>query len=91
MTGQGMVESAPSPRALAEGVALPNEASVGMIARDRLARLLAAGMDDAAARDLVASGSLRLGDDIAPQSLRTRGVRMIADAKSGGMSAACRP
>lgn len=85
LTDQGMIEAVPSLRALAEGAMLSHEASVGMIARDKLEYLLAAGIEEDAARDLIVQGFLRLGDDIVPQALRARVVSMIADAKSGGM------
>lgn len=85
LTDTGMIEAVPALRAIAEGAMLSHEASVGMIARDKLDYLLAAGMAEDTARDLIVQGFLRLGDSIIPPALRTRVQDMIARAKSGGM------
>lgn len=85
LNDSGVIEAVPALRAHAEGAMLSHEASVGMIARDKLDYLLAAGMEEDAARDLIVQGFLNLGDAVIPKSLRRRVMDMIAQAKSGGM------
>lgn len=85
LSDTGVIEAVPALRAIAEGAMLSHEASVGMIAQDKLEYLLAAGMEEDAARDLIVQGFLRLGDSIVPDALRERVTSMIAQAKSGGM------
>ncbi|PIE10093.1 MAG: hypothetical protein CSA70_12045 [Rhodobacterales bacterium] len=85
LNNTGVIEAVPALRAIAEGAVLSHEASVGMIAQDKLDYLLAAGISEDAARDLIVQGFLRLGDSIVPQALKSRVMEMIAQAKSGGM------
>lgn len=81
----GEIRAVPSLKALAEGTQLSHEASVGMIDGEKLNYLMASGMAEDAARDLIVQGFLSLGDDQIPEALRSRVAAMVAEAKSGGM------
>ncbi|MEO0634903.1 MAG: SufD family Fe-S cluster assembly protein, partial [Pseudomonadota bacterium] len=81
----GEIMAVPSLQAQAEGAQLSHEASVGMIDNDKLNYLMAAGMEEDAARDLIVQGFLSLDDAAVPSALRDRVTAMIARAKSGGM------
>ncbi|WP_231119339.1 SufD family Fe-S cluster assembly protein [Rhodovulum sp. MB263] len=81
----GEIRAVPSLRALAEGSQLSHEASVGMIDSEKLSYLVASGMAEDAARDLIVQGFLALNDEQIPETLRRRVTEMVAEAKSGGM------
>ncbi|MEM1429102.1 MAG: SufD family Fe-S cluster assembly protein [Pseudomonadota bacterium] len=81
----GEIVAVPSLQAKAEGSQLSHEASVGMIDNEKLAYLMAAGMEEDAARDLIVQGFLSLDDAWVPDSLKDRVTAMILQAKSGGM------
>ncbi|MEM1130422.1 MAG: SufD family Fe-S cluster assembly protein [Pseudomonadota bacterium] len=81
----GEIEAVPSLRAKAEGAQLSHEASVGMVDGEKLNYLMASGMDEDAARDLIIQGFLTLDDTVIPEPLKARITQMIAQAKSGGM------
>ena len=85
LTDAGEIRAVPSLLARAEGAMLSHEASVGMIDSEKLAYLMASGIEEDAARDLVVQGFLALEDTNVPQALRDRVKHMIAQAKSGGM------
>lgn len=82
---KGEIVAVPSLRARAEGSNLSHEASVGMIDSDKLNYLMASGIEEDAARDLIVQGFLSLDDAIVPDALKARVADMIAQAKSGGM------
>lgn len=81
----GEIIAVPSLQAKAEGAQLSHEASVGMIDGEKLTYLMASGMEEDAARDLIVQGFLSLSDVGVPEKLRVRIADMIAKAKSGGM------
>ncbi|WP_211365133.1 SufD family Fe-S cluster assembly protein [Rhodovulum strictum] len=85
LTDAGEIRAVPSLSALAEGTQLSHEASVGRIDGEKLAYLMASGMSEDAARDLIVQGFLSLSDDQIPAPLRARVAAMVAEAKSGGM------
>ncbi|HDR29466.1 SufD family Fe-S cluster assembly protein [Rhodovulum sp.] len=85
LSDAGEIRAVPSLSALAEGAQLSHEASVGRIDGEKLTYLMASGMAEDAARDLIVRGFLRLSDEQIPEALRTRVVAMVAEAKSGGM------
>lgn len=85
LTDKGEINAVPSLLARAEGAQLSHEASVGMVDGDRLNYLMAAGMEEDAARDLIVQGFLSLEETNIPASLAGRVRDMIAQAKSGGM------
>ncbi|MEM6461010.1 MAG: SufD family Fe-S cluster assembly protein [Pseudomonadota bacterium] len=85
LSDTGEVLAVPSLLARAEGAQLSHEASIGMIDSDKLNYLMATGMDEDAARDLIVQGFLALENDNVPAALRRRVSDLIAKAKSGGM------
>ena len=60
LTEKGEVLSVPGLLAKASGAQLSHEASVGMISEDKMAYLMASGMTEDAARDLIIQGFLNL-------------------------------
>ena len=85
LTDAGEIRAQPSLLARVEGSQLSHEASVGMIDGEKLTYLMASGMAEDAARDLIVQGFLSLNDENIPPSLRRNVEQMIAQAKSGGM------
>lgn len=85
LSDEGAVIAIPSLDARREGAQLSHEASVGMIARDKLSYLMASGLSEDSARDLIVQGFLNLKDQYLPDELRDQVGEMIAAAKSGGM------
>ena len=81
----GEILAEPSLKAESAESELSHEASVGMIAEDKLAYLMAAGLNEDHARDLVVQGFLNLKDQYMPEDMRAQVTEMIAAAKSGGM------
>ncbi|MEM6482938.1 MAG: SufD family Fe-S cluster assembly protein [Pseudomonadota bacterium] len=85
LTPDGEISATPALIARAERAQLSHEASVGMIAHDKLIYLMAAGLDEDAARDLVVQGFLAPAQDWLPGALRGQIAAMIGAARSGGM------
>ncbi|MEM6423088.1 MAG: SufD family Fe-S cluster assembly protein, partial [Pseudomonadota bacterium] len=85
LSDTGEIVAVPSLQARAEGAQLSHEASVGMIDNEKLNYLMASGMSEDAARDLIVQGFMSLKDDHVPPALRRQVAEMIARAKSGGM------
>ncbi|MEM6487200.1 MAG: SufD family Fe-S cluster assembly protein [Pseudomonadota bacterium] len=81
----GEILAVPALSARVEGAQLSHEASVGMIDGEKLNYLMAAGIQEDAARNLIVQGFLSLDDARLPPGLRANVVEMIAQAKSGGM------
>ncbi|NVB41156.1 SufD family Fe-S cluster assembly protein [Pseudenhygromyxa sp. WMMC2535] len=81
----GEILSVPELLARVEGTSLSHEASVGMISRDKLTYLMASGLDEDAARDLIVRGFLDLGDTRLPAAVRQRVESLVVAAKAGGM------
>ncbi|MEM6635555.1 MAG: SufD family Fe-S cluster assembly protein [Pseudomonadota bacterium] len=85
LTNRGEITAVPALQAIAEGSMLSHEASVGMIDSDKLNYLMAAGIEEDLARNLIVQGFLSLESAAIPPQLRKRIVDLIAEAKSGGM------
>ena len=85
LTDRGEITAVPALKAVAEGSMLSHEASVGMIDGEKLNYLMATGMEEDTARNLIVQGFLSLESEAIPAGLRTRIVELIAEAKSGGM------
>ena len=85
LSDKGEILAVPSLQAESTEAQLSHEASVGMISEDKLAYLMASGLDEDHARDLVVQGFLNLKDQYMPDELRAQVTEMIAAAKSGGM------
>ncbi len=85
LSNRGEITAVPALQALAEGAMLSHEASVGMIDSDKLNYLMATGLDEDTARNLIVQGFLSLESDAIPSRLRARIVDLVASAKSGGM------
>ena len=85
LTDRGDIIAVPALKAHAEGAMLSHEASVGIIDDEKLNYLMAAGIDEDAARSLIIQGFLSLESDAIPSQLRDRVTQLIADSKSGGM------
>ena len=85
LSDEGEVLSIPALRANAAEAQLSHEASVGMIGADKLAYLMATGMTEDAARDLIIQGFLHLNEQRLPAPIRASVEEMIATAKSGAM------
>ncbi|MEM9900203.1 MAG: SufD family Fe-S cluster assembly protein [Pseudomonadota bacterium] len=85
LTDEGAITAIPALEAIAEGAMLSHEASVGMIDNDKLHYLMAAGMDEDAARNLIVQGFLTLDNAAIPAGLKRRVLALIAEAKTGGM------
>lgn len=85
LSSDGEITATPALRAKSAEAVLSHEASVGMIDKDKLAYLMASGLDEDRSRDLIVQGFLNLKDDYIPEGLRDRVTEMIASAQSGGM------
>lgn len=85
LTDEGEILSVPSLLARRSDAQLSHEASIGMIDREKLAYLMASGMSEDAARDLIIQGFLSLEDDNIPASVRDDVKRLVAQAHSGAM------
>ena len=85
LTDTGEIIAVPALQARAEGSQLSHEASVGMVSGEKLAYLMASGLDEDTARDLIVQGFLSLDSAHIPPTVRTRVAEMITEAKSGGM------
>ncbi|MEM6490641.1 MAG: SufD family Fe-S cluster assembly protein [Pseudomonadota bacterium] len=85
LSSDGEITATPALRAKSAEAVLSHEASVGMIDKDKLAYLMASGLDEDRARDLIVQGFLNLKDDGVPAGLRDQVTKMIASAQSGGM------
>lgn len=85
LSDEGEIVAVPSLRAESAQSQLSHEASVGMIAGDKIAYLMAAGLSEDRARDLIVQGFLNLKDQYIPEEMRTQVSAMVAAAKSGGM------
>ncbi|MEM7753279.1 MAG: SufD family Fe-S cluster assembly protein [Pseudomonadota bacterium] len=81
----GEIMAVPALRARTEEAQLSHEASIGMIDREKLSYLMASGMDEDSARDLIVQGFLSLDDARLPEMTKARVKEMTALAKSGGM------
>ena len=85
LSDTGEIMAVPSLQAKAEGAMLSHEASVGMIDSEKLNYLMATGLDEDTARNLIVQGFLSLENEAIPKGLQRRVVEMITQAKTGGM------
>ncbi|MEM9355084.1 MAG: SufD family Fe-S cluster assembly protein [Pseudomonadota bacterium] len=85
LTDDGAIVAIPSLTANSAGAQLSHEASVGMVAQEKLSYLMASGLSEDSARDLIVHGFLNLKEQYLPAELRDHVTGMIAAAKSGGM------
>lgn len=85
LTDAGEIESVPALRALSDRAQLSHEASVGMISRERLEYLMATGLDEEAAGDLIVKGFLQIDEHDLPPAVEDGVVAAIAAARSGSM------
>jgi len=82
---EGEIMAVPALTAKVEGAQLSHEASVGMISAQKLAYLMASGLDEDTATDLIVRGFLSLHDTPLPEAVRLRVEDMVSAARSGGM------
>ncbi|MEM9782558.1 MAG: SufD family Fe-S cluster assembly protein [Pseudomonadota bacterium] len=85
LSGEGQISATPALIADSAEAQLSHEASVGMISSEKLAYLMAAGLGEDRARDLIVQGFLSLNDADIPADIRAQVADMVAAAKSGGM------
>ncbi|MEM1132124.1 MAG: SufD family Fe-S cluster assembly protein [Pseudomonadota bacterium] len=85
LSDEGEILAVPALRAECAASQLSHEASVGMIDAEKLAYLMAAGLSEDRARQLIVQGFLNLRDQYMPEEMREQVTEMIAAAKSGGM------
>lgn len=82
---KGQIHSAPALVANSPSSQLSHEASIGMVSQERMAYLMATGMTEERARDLIIQGFLHLDDQKIPESIREEVMQMVAVAKSGAL------
>ena len=85
LTDHGDVLSIPGLLAKSAEAQLSHEASVGMISAEKMTYLMASGLDEDTARDLIIQGFLHLNEQHLPPAIRASVEDMIAAAKSGAM------
>lgn len=85
LSDAGEIFSEPALRALSAEAQLSHEASVGMISQEKLSYLMASGMSEDAARDLIIQGFLDLDEKCLPATVRAEVKQMIVAAKSGAL------
>lgn len=85
LTDEGEIFSVPALRALNAQAQLSHEASIGMIDQEKLGYLMASGMSEDQARDLIIQGFLNLDEQRIPEAVRDEVMRTIAAAKSGAL------
>lgn len=81
----GQIVSAPALEANASTAQLSHEASIGVIGADRIAYLMASGLTEDRARDLLIQGFLNLDEQLIPETIRAEVSAMIATAKTGAL------
>jgi Fe-S cluster assembly scaffold protein SufB len=85
LSDEGEILSTPSLLAKSARSQLSHEASIGMISQEKMAYLMATGMSEDTARDLIIQGFLHLNEQNMPDAIRAEVKTMIAAAKSGAM------
>ena len=85
LTEEGEIVAIPKLEATTTGLQLSHEASVGAIAQEKLSYLMASGMSEEEARDLIIQGFLALKEGDIPKEISQSVRDAIAAAKSGGM------
>lgn len=85
LTKEGEILSIPALQAKDANAQLSHEASIGMISVEKIAYLMALGMDEDAARSLLIQGFLNLKEQHLPETVRESVEKMVEVAKSGSM------
>jgi len=85
LTDEGTIVSVPGLMAKNAKAQLSHEASIGMISRDKMAYLMATGMTEERARDLIVQGFLNLKEQQIPEAMREEVKKIVAAAQSGSM------
>ncbi len=85
LSDEGEILSVPALRARSAQAQLSHEASIGMIDQAKLSYLMASGMSEDAARDLIVQGFLNLDAQQLPEAIRVEVSRTIAAANSGAL------
>uniref|UniRef100_UPI00333F76FB SufD family Fe-S cluster assembly protein n=1 Tax=Castellaniella defragrans TaxID=75697 RepID=UPI00333F76FB len=85
LSEDGQISSTPQVTARTAQVNLSHEASIGVVGQDKLVYLMASGMTEDEARDLIVQGFLDLDRQRIPKGLRDMVKRMVETAKSGSM------
>ncbi|WP_454887569.1 SufD family Fe-S cluster assembly protein [Sphingomonas oryzagri] len=85
LNDDGEIFSVPALRALSAWAQLSHEASIGMIDEEKLSYLMASGLSEDAARDVIIQGFLSLDEQTIPEAVRDEVMRTIAAAKSGAL------
>lgn len=85
LSDEGEILSVPALRARSAQAQLSHEASIGMIDQAKLSYLMASGMSEDAARDLIIQGFLNLDAQQFPEAIRIEVSRTIAAANSGSI------
>ncbi|WP_319380868.1 SufD family Fe-S cluster assembly protein [Thiomicrorhabdus sp.] len=85
LSDNGEILSIPGLLAKDAKAQLSHEASIGMVSAEKIAYLMATGMNEDAARSLLIQGFLNLKEEHMPNSVRDSVTRMVDIAKSGAM------
>ena len=85
LSPHGCIDSVPALKARTDQAQLSHEASVGMVDVAKLDYLMATGMDDDAARDLIVQGFLDLDEQELPASLRSAVTDLVTAARAAEM------
>lgn len=81
----GQILSAPALEANSSTAQLSHEASIGVIGAEKIAYLMASGLTEERARELLIQGFLNLDEELIPESIRAEVSAMVATAKSGAL------
>ncbi|MEM8748318.1 MAG: SufD family Fe-S cluster assembly protein [Actinomycetota bacterium] len=81
----GEITSVPALRAIDDDAQLSHEASVGKIGAEKLDYVMATGLDEEAARDLIVQGFLELDEHALPPSVAKAVTDTVRAAKSGSL------
>lgn len=85
LTDEGQILSAPGLEANSSTAQLSHEASIGVIGADKIAYLMASGLSEERARDLLIQGFLNLDENLIPEAIRDEVSAMVATAKAGAL------
>ncbi len=82
LSGEGYIDSVPALKARTDRAQLSHEASVGMVDNEKLDYLMALGMDEDSARDLIVQGFLNLDEQALPASLKETVAGLVSQART---------
>jgi len=85
LSKDGGIVTQPGLEAKTTGLQLSHEASVGMIDKEKLSYLMASGLNEDKARNLIIKGFLKIETLKIPEKIRKFVEDTISSAKSGGM------